>query len=195
MPGSAQNESIADQVFLAAAGDPDAFGRWIGMVEMPLRYSLARFARYVDVEVVLQETFMRMWVFANDAERRLTGHDASVRFTFKVARNVAHEELRRSRRDRQVDLEDLDSSGEVAATTPFPDPLLNGAIHDCVEKLPAQPRLAIKARIDEEPLPDREVAARIRMKVNTFLQNVVRARRYIRRCLEEKGIRLGEAAL
>jgi DNA-directed RNA polymerase specialized sigma24 family protein len=194
MPGRAEEEIIVDRAFLAAAGDPDAFGRWMGMGEIPLRRSLARFARHVDVEVVLQETFMRMWIVANDAGRHLTGPNASVRFAFKVARNVAHEELRKSWSGKHVDLDDVELPDQGIVVIPFPDPLLHQAIHDCVEKLPTQPKLAIKARMEEGPGPDRDIAASIRMKVNTFLQNVVRARRFIRQCLEQRGIRLGEAA-
>ena len=38
---------------LAKAGDMEAFARWMGKVELPLRRSLRRFARAVDVEVVV----------------------------------------------------------------------------------------------------------------------------------------------
>lgn len=49
---------------LARSGDREAFAEWMGMVEIPLRRSLSRFARAVDVEVVMQETLLRMWLVA-----------------------------------------------------------------------------------------------------------------------------------
>ena len=40
-----------DELFLLArSGEPDAFAEWMGMVEIPLRRRLRRFARAVDVE-------------------------------------------------------------------------------------------------------------------------------------------------
>ena len=41
-------------------------------------------------------------------------------------------------------------------------------------------------------LDDRTLAAELDMRVNTFLQNIVRARRLLRKCLEGKGVRLEE---
>jgi RNA polymerase sigma factor (sigma-70 family) len=177
---------------LARQGDQDAFARWMGLVEMLLRRSLWRFARAVDVEVVVQETFMRMWIAARDQAREITGANASLKFAFRVARNVALEELRRARQDIMVDLNELDELSEGRIETVLPDPALARAIRDCRERLPDQPRRALSARIDQGHLPDRALAERLRMKANTFLQNIVRARRLLRECLERRGVRLGE---
>ena len=97
-------DRLDESFLLARSGEPDAFAEWMGMVEIPLRRSLRRFARAVDVEVVVQETFVRMWLVANDPQRILEGRDASLKFAFRVARNVALEEIRRCRLDRFVDL-------------------------------------------------------------------------------------------
>ena len=177
---------------LARQGNQDAFARWMGLVELPLRRSLWRFARVVDVEVVVQETFMRMWLAARDQAREISGSHASLKFAYRVARNVALEELRRARQDLRIDLEELDGLPEGRFEVPLPDPALARAIRDCREKLPEQPRRALSARIDQGHMPDRALAERLRMKANTFLQNVVRARRLLRECLERRGVRLGE---
>lgn len=162
------------------------------MVEIPLRRSLQRYARAADVEVVLQETFVRMWLVADDRQRLLEGPNAAVKFAFAVARNVAFEEIRRCRQDRFVDLDSLDSLPEGRVEPDPPDPALARAIQDCMGRLPRQAQKALSARVREGVLPDRELARTLRMKVNTFLQNIVRARRLLRACLERRGVRLEE---
>jgi len=100
--------SRLDELFaLVRLGEPEAFAEWMGMAELPLRRSLRRFARAVDVEAVMQEMFMRMWLVASDPQRSLEGTAASLKFAFRVARNVALEETRRHRLNRQTDLEHL----------------------------------------------------------------------------------------
>jgi DNA-directed RNA polymerase specialized sigma24 family protein len=185
--------SRLDELFaLARLGEPEAFAEWMGMVELPLRRSLRRFARAVDVEVVMQETFMRMWLVASDLERSLEGTAASLKFAFRVVRNVALEEIRRNRLDRQTDLEHLEDLPEGSYDPEPGDPALARAIADCFRRLPDKPRRALGARLDDDCLPDRVLAERLRMRLNTFLQNVVRARRSMEKCLEGRGVRLEE---
>ena len=177
---------------LARSGNPEAFAEWMGMAEIPLRRSLRRFARAVDVEVVVQETLLRMWLLANDPQWVLEGDNASLKFTFRVARNVALEEIRRFRQDRFVNMNTLDSLPEGCVEPELPDPALGQAINDCIERLPKQPRRVLSARMRDGWLPDREIAGGLWMKVNTFLQNIVRARKLLADCLERRGVRLGE---
>jgi DNA-directed RNA polymerase specialized sigma24 family protein len=174
----------------AGSGDADAFADWMGMVEHPLRRSLARFARAVDVEVVVQETFLRMWMVASDPARRLEGESASLKFAFKVARNVALEELRHTRLYQFFDDRESIELPEMSITPEFPDPALKKAINECIDRLPAQPKTALSARIRDGHLPDRDLAREARMKLNTFLQNIVRARKLMAECLEKRGVRL-----
>jgi RNA polymerase sigma-70 factor (ECF subfamily) len=61
-----------------------------------------------------------------------------------------------------------------------------------MDQLPAKPKAAIGARVQDGHLPDRSLAEGLRMKLNTFLQNIVRARKLIAECLERHGIRLEE---
>jgi DNA-directed RNA polymerase specialized sigma24 family protein len=190
---NANSADKLDAAFLRAGfGNPEAFAEWMGMVEYPLRRSLARFARAVDVEVVVQETFMRMWLVAAERTKILEGEHASLKFVLAVGRNVALEEVRRGRLDRFVDLEKLDQLPEGSLNPELPDPALRKAIAECIDRLPRQPRKALKARIQEGHLPDRDLAQEARMKLNTFLQNIVRARKLLADCLERRGVRLGE---
>ena len=55
-------EAVSDTEELferARHGDRLAFGEWAGRMEQPLRSSLWRFARMVDLEVVVQESLLR----------------------------------------------------------------------------------------------------------------------------------------
>lgn len=184
---------IADRLFhLARSGDQDAFARWMGLVELTIRRRLARFARAVDVEVVVQETFLRMWLVALDRSRILEGENASLRFASAIARNVALEEVRRTRHERFVDPQDLDRLQNQKVHPEVVDPALRNSIDRCIDGLPAQPKRALEARLRDGHLPDRDLAQGLRMKLNTFLQNIVRARRLLGDCLEQRGVRLSE---
>ena len=168
----------------------EAFGRWMALAERPLRASLRRFARAVDVESAMQETFLRVWVLIRSGERKLEGDNASLRFALRIGRNVALEEVRRARLDHLVALEDLDPAAEPSVEpAPVSDAGLLRAIKDCVDRLRGKPREAMLARLGRgHELPDRDLAASIGMAVNAFLQNIVRARKAVAACLEGKGL-------
>ena len=190
-------ERVADveaQFAAARAGDEQAFGDWMGRVERPIQASLRRFARVVDLEVVMQETFARMWVMARDPSRSLEGPNASLRFAIGVARNVAREEIRRAGLGRMISIEDLDVPPEPAVIDDPPaDPGLARIIRSCLDVLPSRPRQAILARIDMGGIaPDRALADMMQMTVNTFLQNIVRARALLAQCIEKHGVALEE---
>jgi len=180
----------------ARRGDRDAFGDWAAMVETQLRRSVQRFARFADIEVVVQETLLRMWILATDPDRPLDGPAASLRFALRVARNVAFEEIRRNHAGRREDLEVLESLPEGRTEPdPSPDPALRRAISDCIERLPDKPRQSLLSRLNEgHECPDRDLAARLSMKLNTFLQNIVRARHFLKDCLSRHGVSLEEVA-
>jgi DNA-directed RNA polymerase specialized sigma24 family protein len=185
--------SAIDTAFAKArAGDRDAFADWMGGVELPIRVSLRRFVQAVDLEAVMQETLLRMWILSQDRGRTLEGEDASLRFAIGVARNLARAEARRMGRERLLPPENLPEP--AVDPEPVSDPGLRRAIMECVEKLAAKPLQALRARMRFCAfMPDRDIAARAGMKLNTFLQNIVRARKQVANCLERKGISLQEA--
>ncbi|RMG48294.1 MAG: RNA polymerase sigma factor [Acidobacteria bacterium] len=170
------------------AGDRDAFAAWTRVAEPWLRRGLRPFARQVDVESVVQETLLRMWVIA--PRLRLEGPRASLRYAGRIARNLALEECRR----RRIELLEPDDPPETAAPAdPLPDPGLRAAIARCLKRLTPRPRRALLARLEARGGDsDRELAARAGMRLNTFLQNVGRARRQMARCLERHGVPVGE---
>jgi RNA polymerase sigma-70 factor (ECF subfamily) len=114
----------------------------------------------------------------------------------RIARNLAIDEVRRTRRMAPADLDALERAAEAAADglapTP-PDPLLRRLISACLALLPAQPRRALQARLASAGAePDAALAAGLGMRTNTFLQNFGRARRLLAACLRGKGVALEE---
>jgi DNA-directed RNA polymerase specialized sigma24 family protein len=172
-------------------GDREAFASWMGRVELPLRRGLGPFARAVDVEGVVQETFLRMWLFARDEGRELEGENASLRYAVGMARNIARGEARRARREVHLPPEHLPEA--VVQPEPASDPALDRAIRYCFDRVARRPFEALRARLDlGHLLPDAEVAESVGMSRNTFFKNIERARAQMARCLEERGLPLQE---
>jgi DNA-directed RNA polymerase specialized sigma24 family protein len=168
------------------AGDTRAFGAWLAGAEPRVRDSLRSFARVIDVEAVLQETLLRVWQvaprFAPDGRA-----DSLVRLAIRIGRNLALGEVRRT---RATPVADDDLERVLAATAPrAPDPMLRRAIGECRDKLPARPRQALDARLASAGgHADDELAAGVGMRLNTFLQNVTRARQLLADCLGRRGV-------
>lgn len=167
-------------------GDSDGFAAWVRCVEPALRKSLRGFARHVDVEAMVQEGLLRMWVLAPTLA--LEGDDASLRYALRLVRNLALREAERM--DRFVPLPPAEeASAAVVDPDPPSDPGLRRTILDCLGRLPAGPRAALRGRLSSAGrLADRELALGLRMTLNTFLQNVVRARIHLADCLRSRGV-------
>lgn len=178
------------------AGDAAAFARWLAGAEDRLRGSLRSFAERVDVEAVMQEALVRVWQVAPRVVPDGRPH-ALLRLAIRIARNLAVSDLRQRRLEpvEAEALERLAAEAEAYAPTPdrWRDPMLRRAIEQCRAGLPARPAAALQARLASAGAePDARVAERVGMRVNTFLQNVVRARRFLADCLRRRGIDLAE---
>jgi DNA-directed RNA polymerase specialized sigma24 family protein len=177
------------------AGDPDAFGRWVAGAEAPLRASLRPLAARVDCEAVLQEALLRVWQVAPRC-RRDGRPNALLRLAHVIARNLGIDELRRAR-VAPTEAGALEAALALAATSTLQgqassDPLLRRAIEECRRALPRKPAAALEARIESAGGDaDAVLAERLRMKLNTFLQNVTRARKLLASCLKKRGIDVG----
>lgn len=190
-PPTTTAPTAIDRAFAGTrAGNARAFAAWVRLTESQLRRGLRPFAPHVDVEAVLQEGLLRMWKLA--PALRLTGPDASLRYALRIVKNLAISEARRNARLTPLELEALDRLPEVSVDPdPLPDPRLRQLIEKCIALLPNRPRHALLARLDDSGrASDRELAANLRMKLNTFLQNIVRARRLVAECLARHGVTL-----
>jgi len=175
-------------------GDEGAFGRWMAAAEPELRRALRPLAASVDVEAVLQEALLRVWQVAPRLQVDERGNSL-LRLAITTARNVAISELRRLRPELSGDEViaraqlKIDAGNDPA----LPDPHLRAAIAQCREKLPRQPAQALDARLLSGGAdPDQTLAERVGMRLNTFLQNVTRARRFLLDCLKRRGVPVEE---
>ncbi|HYP98881.1 MAG TPA: sigma-70 family RNA polymerase sigma factor [Polyangiaceae bacterium] len=174
-----------------AAGDTRAFAVWLRDAEPRVRSSLARFARVVDTEAILQEALLRIWQVAGRVQLDGRG-DTLVRLAIQIAHNLAIDHVRRDRRLAQTERAQLEAftPGEVDDSPP-PDPLLREVITNCLENLPKQPSAALHARLENAGIdPDETLANRLGMQLNTFLKNFGRARTLLLDCLRSRGVSL-----
>jgi DNA-directed RNA polymerase specialized sigma24 family protein len=176
-----------------AAGDPDAFERWVSGAEARVRDSLASFAASVDTEGVVQEALLRVWQVAG--RFRPDGRpNGLLRLGVRIARNLAVSDLRARGRDvagDEAEVTRILDALAAADVSEAPDPLLRRLIAACLEALPSRPRAALEARLRRGGVePDEVLAGRLRMRVNTFLQNVCRARKALAGCLKRGGVDL-----
>lgn len=175
-----------------SAGDPEAFGDWMARVEASVRSSLRSFAKVVDTEAVLQEGFLRVWQVAPRFHRdgRPNG---LLRLAVRITRNLAISEVRKQK-SRPAEADELERrmGDAIVIDPPTPaDPNLAAIIRKCQEALPSKPGQALAARLDNvRGLPDAQLAERVGMRKNTFLQNVSRARKFLETCLGEHGVDL-----
>jgi len=178
---------------MACHGDWAAFKEWMGRVERPLHHSLRRFARAIDTEGIVQETLVRMWHWSREPDRPWTGENASLRSAIRVAHNLARNMARKHRREHLLPPDDLPHEPGPILGPSEPDPLLRRIIRRCLDALVGPLRRAMRVRLESGQLPAREQAAEAGMTVNTFHQNIARARRHVDACLEKHGVHEHEA--
>jgi DNA-directed RNA polymerase specialized sigma24 family protein len=178
-----------DMLARISAGDSLAFGQWASSVESSLRGTLRPFAALVDTEVVMQESLLRLWQVA--PRLRHDGKpNALLRFAVVTARNVAFSELRKvTPTPTELDVLNRALEAQQSVAPQTPDPHLRELIARCREKLPPQPAQALAQRLSGLH-DDATLAKAVRMTVNTFLQNVTRARRLLAECLKKAGVDL-----
>lgn len=171
-----------------ATGDAPAFGRWVAGAETRLRLSLTRYASAVDVEVIMQETLLRLWQIAPRVERDGQGNSL-LRVGVRIARNLAIDEIRRTQASLRRDEAAYAEHAPAEVAQPIdPDPLLRRLIAACRELLPKKPAAALAARLEAGGQhSDQALAERLNMRLNTFLQNFGRARKLLRTCLKKSG--------
>ena len=147
---------------LIAAGDAQAFGRYMALAEDRVRASLQSFAAVVDVEAVVQEAFLRVF-------RSLERFDFQYGFStwlHRIVTNLAIDHLRRRRLvTQQASGEDEDASAweaEVESRAPSPSDRLESAetarrVRECIAALAPHFQAVLTLR-ELEGLPCTEIA-------------------------------------
>ncbi|APR82107.1 Hypothetical protein A7982_07456 [Minicystis rosea] len=175
-----------------AAGDADAFGRWLAGAEPCLRNGLRAFATRVDTEAALQEALLRTWQVA--PRHAPDGRPNSLlRLSQRIAKNLCIDEVRRARvaPADEAALEQESAARSDPAPRGGPDPLLRRVIEECRKLLPGKPAEALAARLASAGADaDETLAERLGMKLNTFLQNFGRARKLLAECLQKHHVDL-----
>ncbi|MGH2586279.1 MAG: RNA polymerase sigma factor, partial [Dehalococcoidia bacterium] len=142
----------------------------------------------------VQGTLLRVWQVAPRfvADGRENG---LLRLAIRIARNLSISALRH----RKVEAAEIAAveqeavAGEAVALGPAPpsDPLLRRRIENCIGRLPRQPGRALTSRLASDGgQPDAVLAHGLGMRLNTFLQNVTRARNLMAECLRQYGVDL-----
>lgn len=163
-----------------SAGNEHSFGTWMSYAEPGLRRSLGSFAAVVDVEAVLQEALLRVWQLAPKVVPD-GKPNCLLRWAVRCARNLAISETRRL---KAAPVDEV----EIQVEPVTPDPLLRAKLVDCRDKLPRKPRQVFEARVGGGD--DLDLATRLGMTLNTFLQNVTRARKLLAECLGKAGVQI-----
>jgi len=169
------------------AGSEEAFALWLARAERAIRASLRSFAANVDTEAVFQEASLRIWQVARwfVPDHRPNG---LLRLAVTIARNLAKTEAVRRGREAPLPDDPIEILDPATLVSP-PDPFFVRAIRKCIDKLPPRPRQAIGARLQNRGrLPDQALANNLNMRPNTFLQNVIRARKQLLECLHTAGV-------
>ncbi len=136
----------------------------------------------------MQETLLKTWNRAPGIRRQ--GENSLLRFAITVARNLSIDEIKK--KGHEVPIPDAGGEELFDIAQPGPsDPFLRKRILECIERLPRQPRRALRARLrNAGARADAFIAKEIQMTLNTFHINIKRAREKMRSCLEAHGVRI-----
>jgi RNA polymerase sigma-70 factor (ECF subfamily) len=176
--------SDAELVGLSLHDDPEAFNVLIER-HTPALYRIVRrmCSDRAEAEAITQEAFLRAW---ENLPRSKTGQPFWP-WLVQIAVNAARDALKKS---RPLDFADLpDDPEQVLATdTPGPEETVERAevlarLGAAVEQLPVPYRMVIALRYQGE-MSYEEIAAALRLPVNTVRTHLRRAKQRLRQLLE-----------
>lgn len=157
------------------------------MVEMPIRLSLRSFARAVDVECVVQDTLVQMWIRRGEGCGPL-GENASLRYAIEAARDVARSQASRTGCEALLphdDVPELELPPDMEA-----DLALRKAMLDCFNKLEPEEEHNLRWRMELGWVRDVHFAEKYHMTTAALSETIARARKRVVRCLAQQGIKL-----
>lgn len=169
-----------------AEGDEAAFStlffNYLGVIE-PFIRKLTRSA--ADTEEVVQETFMRVWMWRDRLEE-VKSFDAWI---YTIAINECYRWLKKQSRRRRG-LAALNKTAEVSALDGTLDGLqlreVSRLVAEAVSRLPARRRHIYQMSRDEG-MKIEEIADRLSLSPNTVKNTLVASLRFIRNYLAKRG--------
>lgn len=166
------------------AGDRDAYQSLVmDTQDRVRRFLVARLANSVEVEELVQTTFI-------SAYNRLDTYDPAkgrfIPWLIGIAHNHLRHHLRSRARNQEIGIDGLDAliAGELQADDDAQEQQLE-ALRGCLDKLPERTQMILSRRYgDNEDLA--KLAQRFKKGQQALASMLMRLRRSLRRCIEER---------
>jgi RNA polymerase sigma-70 factor (ECF subfamily) len=148
-------------------------------------YFRAHYFSPEDADDLVQKTFARVYLGVRQLERE----EKFLAWLFVIARNVRFTAVGEQQRERQMVAGGIELAEEIADPRPASwsndqqlDQQRLEAVRTAIEALPAQQRQCLLLRVRDE-LPYTEIAAVLRLSVNTVRNHLAEAKKNLRRVL------------
>jgi RNA polymerase sigma-70 factor, ECF subfamily len=165
---------------LARGGDTDAFAAIVGRHQsMVFSLALHLLRSRAAAEDVAQEVFLELY-------RNLRSIESTAHVTCWLRRVASHrciDEMRRLRHRMELP---MDAVPDRVASSPSPEPFLEGRLHQLVASLPPRARTVVVLRYQEELDPS-EIADALKMPINTVKSHLRRSLAVLRAGLLKEG--------
>ena len=179
----------AVQKLRAGVDVDESFARIEGWLRPRLTgYFRAHYFSPEDTEDLVQKTFARVYLGVRQLERE----DKFLAWLFVIARNVRCTAVGEQQRDRQMVAGGIELAEDIADPTPASwsadqqlDQQRLEAVRAAIDALPAQQRQCLLLRVRDE-LPYTEIAAVLRLSVNTVRNHLAEAKKNLRRELRSE---------
>ena len=179
----------AVQKLRAGVDVDESFARIEGWLRPRLTgYFRAHYFSPEDADDLVQRTFARVYL----GVRQLEHEEKFLAWLFVIARNVRFTAVGEQQRDRQMVAGGIELAEEIADPRPaswshdqLGDEQRLDAVRAAIEALPAQQRQCLLLRVRDE-LPYTEIAAVLRLSVNTVRNHLAEAKKHLRRKLKSE---------
>lgn len=176
----------AVQKLRAGVDVDESFARIEGWLRPRLTgYFRAHYFSPEDADDLVQRTFARVYLGVRQLERE----EKFVAWVFVIARNVRFTAVGEQQRERQMVAGGIELAEAIADPRPASwlvdqelDQKRIDEVRAAIEELPAQQRQCLLLRVRDE-LPYSEIAALLRLSVNTVRNHLAEAKKNLRRSL------------
>lgn len=178
------DESDRDLMAAVAAGDQQAFRRFVERHQNLVIGTVARMIGTADAEDIAQQVFLNVWKSAP----RWRPEAKVTTWLMTITKRLVFNEARRRSRTRIVHRQPEEESPEFPDTKPSPDREIleremHAAIEAAMESLPERERMVVVLR-RYEAMPYEEIAAVLGTSIPTVKSLLFRARNTLREKLD-----------